>query len=502
MKRLIPIGLGTVLVTGTAISQIPPPSAAPARPPSFAQATANEVCSGCHGANLDGGRGPALTDAKLLTQRTDAQLHDSIANGIPGTEMPGFKDTYSDDQIWQLVAYIRSRAATKAKPAFVPDPSGRIAEAGGQKVRIDVIARGLDTPWALAFLPDGRLLVTERAGRLRIVDRSGRLLPDPVKGLPVPFTVQDGGYFDIAPHPDYAKNGWIYMSYAERLAGSPDPAPPGPGQRPTNAPSMTVLMRGKLNARGEWANSQILYRAPPSLYTSSGSHYGSRFLFDRKGHVFYSLGDRGEMANAQDLSNPLGKIHRINEDGSVPKDNPFVGRPGAVPTIWSYGHRNPQGLALDPATGLLWESEHGPNAGDEINIIEKGGNYGWGVVSRGIQPGITQRSAPGMIDPIAYYIPTLAPSGITFYTGNRYPAWKGNLFVSGLGGQQLRRLTIDGRAITKQEPVFEAFGRVRASAIGPDGLFYVLLQNPTGAGTGLLLSDNTPGMLVKLVPQP
>jgi glucose/arabinose dehydrogenase len=502
MTRLIPIGLGIALAAGVATSQTPPPAAVPARPPSFAQTTANEVCAGCHGPNLAGGRGPGLTDATLLARRTDAQLRDSIANGVPGTEMPGFKDAFTDDQIWQLVAHIRTSAAAKTRPVFVPDPAGRVVEAGGQKVRIDVVARGLDTPWGLAFLPDGRLLVTERAGRLRIIDRRGRLLPEPVKGLPVPLVIQDGGYFDIAPHPDYARNGWIYFSYAERLAGSPDPAPPAAGQRPVSPPSMTVLVRGKLNGRGEWVDNQILYRAPASLYTANGSHYGSRFLFDRKGHVFYSLGERGDMANAQNLSTPLGKIHRINDDGSVPKDNPFVGRLGAVPTIWSYGHRNPQGLAFDPATGLLWESEHGPNAGDEINIIERGGNYGWGVVSQGIQPGITRRSAPGMIDPIAYYIPRIAPSGITFYTGNRYPAWKGNLFVAGLGGQQFRRLAVNGRTITEQEPVFEAFGRVRASTIGPDGLLYVLLQNPTGAGTGIGLSDNTPGMVIKLVPAP
>ena len=198
------------------------------------------------------------------------------------------------------------------------------------------------------------------------------------------------------------------------------------------------------------------------------------------------------MTNAQDLSKPLGKIHRVNDDGSIPKDNPFVNTPNALPSIWTYGHRNPQGLAWDPA-GLLWESEHGPTGGDEINVIEKGKNYGWGVISMGLQNGITERSREGMEQPIVYYTPTIAPSGIAFYTGSKYPAWKNNLFVAALAGQQLRRLEISGRKVIHQEAVFEQFGRVRAVTTGPDGLLYVLLQNPTGSGTGLGLAASTPG---------
>lgn len=205
------------------------------------------------------------------------------------------------------------------------------------------------------------------------------------------------------------------------------------------------------------------------------------------------------MTNAQDLSKPLGKIHRVNDDGSIPKDNPFVNTPNALPSIWTYGHRNPQGLAWD-AAGLLWESEHGPTGGDEINIIEKGKNYGWGVISMGLQNGITERSREGMEQPIVYYTPTIAPSGIAFYTGSKYLAWKNNLFVAALAGQQLRRLEISGRKVIHQEVVFEQFGRVRAVTTGPDGLLYVLLQNPTGSGTGLGLAASTPGMVIRLVP--
>ena len=262
---------------------------------------------------------------------------------------------------------------------------------------------------------------------------------------------------------------------------------------------MTILIRGKIDNDNRWIDEQLIYRAPSELYTPSGSHYGTRFLFDRNGHVFYSLGERGDMTNAHDLSKPLGKIHRVNDDGSIPKDNPFVNTPNALPSIWSYGHRNPQGLTWDPS-GLLWESEHGPTGGDEINIIEKGKNYGWGVISMGVQNGISERSHEGMEQPIAYFTPTIAPSGIGFYTGSKYPGWKNNLFVAALAGPQLRRMEISGRKVTHQEVVFEQFGRVRAVTTGPDGLLYVLLQNPTGSGTGLGLAASTPGMVIRLVP--
>jgi glucose/arabinose dehydrogenase len=206
------------------------------------------------------------------------------------------------------------------------------------------------------------------------------------------------------------------------------------------------------------------------------------------------------MANAQDLSVPLGKIHRVNDDGSPAAGNPFIGTPGADPTVWSYGHRNPEGLAFDPVSGLLWESEHGPTGGDEINVIEKGHNYGWGVISMGLEPGITHQHQAGMDDPIAYYTPTIAPSGMTFYSGNRYPGWKNNLFVAALAGQELLRLEVSGRTIISQEPLFHEFGRVRDVITGPDGLLYVLIQNPTGAGTGLALSAPAAGMVIRLVP--
>jgi glucose/arabinose dehydrogenase len=508
--------------------QPPPPAGpAPAGPQAPAGARAGggrgnataalfaTTCAPCHGTDLAGGRAPSLFSERLLASNDDEALVAKITNGVPNTAMLPFKGTLDDQQIWQMVAYIRTQAAAlKDKPVFVPDPNNQIIKSERQTFKIEVVAPGLETPWGFVFLPDGRLLVTERPGRLRIIEK-GRLLPEPVQGTPKVWERQDSGMLDVAIHPQYAKNGWIYISYTEVVAGyvAPPPAPPAPppdpaaaaGARgrgrggPPSPPSMTVFVRGKIDANNRWVDEQVIYRAPPELYTPSGAHYGSRFIFDKAGHLFYTLGERGDMTNAQDLSKPLGKIHRVNDDGSIPKDNPFVNTPNALPSIWTYGHRNPQGLAWD-AAGLLWESEHGPTGGDEINIIEKGKNYGWGVISMGQQPGITERSHEGMEQPIVYYTPTIAPSGIGFYEGSKYPGWKNNLFVAALAGQQLRRLEISGRTVTHQEPVFEQFGRVRAVTTGPDGLLYVLLQNPTGAGTGLGLAASTPGMVIRLVP--
>ncbi len=429
--------------------------------------------------------------------------------------MVPFKGTLTEPQIWQLIAYIRTQGANlKGKPVFVPDPNNQIIKSEKQTFKIEVVAPGLETPWGFVFLPDGRLLVTERPGRLRIIEK-GKLLAEPVKGTPKVWERQDAGMLDVAIHPQYAQNGWIYLAYTEVVAGyvAPPPAPPadppaqaapgarGGGRGAASPPSMTVFVRGKINKNNEWVDEQLLYRAPPSCTRRAARTTGPDSRSTRKGISSTRLGERGAMTNAQDLSNPLGKIHRVNDDGTIPKDNPFVNTPNALPSIWSYGHRNPQGLSWDPVTGLLWESEHGPTGGDEINIIEKGKNYGWGVISMGQQNGITKRTEPGMEVPIVYYTPTIAPSGIAFYAGAKYPAWKNNLFVAALAGQQLRRLEITGRQVTHQEVVFEQFGRVRAVTTGPDGWFYVLLQNPTGAGTGLGLAASTPGMVIRLVPE-
>ena len=470
-----------------------------------------EHCASCHGTDLAGGRAPSLFNEQWLATMTDTRLTSSIRNGVANAGMPPFGSLLNDDQIWQLVQHIRLQSGVlKTRPAFVPDPSGVVLKTQKETVRLEVVVNGLDTPWGLAFLPDGRMLVTERTvngGTLRMVDKG---MSAPVTGTPRVHVQQDAGMFDVEVHPKYAENGWIYLSYAELLPGytpPPPAAPAGPaaggrgGRGGTAAPSMTTIVRGRINARNEWVDQQVIFRAPAELYTTDGTHFGSRFIFDREGHLFYSIGERGVMQNAQDLTKPTGKIHRVNDDGSVPKDNPFVSTANALPTIWSYGHRNPQGLSWDPRSGRLWESEHGPTAGDEINIVERGRNYGWGVVTRGRQPGITKVSEPGMVDPIVYYIPTFAPSGISFYSGDRYPGWKNtSLFVGGLAGQALRRLEIDGDTVTSQEVIFDQFGRVRDVVQAPDGYLYLALQYATGAGTNYGLIAPSPGLVVRIVP--
>src|SRR5688500_18856310 len=473
LSMTLAVSRSNIHADGQAPAAAPAGAPAPGAPPAQgggrgvnpAAALFAENCASCHGTDLAGGRAPSLFNEQWLATMTDTRLTASIRNGLPDTGMPAFASSLTDDQIWQLVQYIRLQSGVlRTRPAFVADPSGVVLKTQKESVRLEVVAGGLNTPWALAFLPDGRMLVTERTvngGTLRIVDKG--TVSAPVAGTPRVHVQQDAGMFDVEVHPRYAENGWIYLSYAELLPGYTAPPPPpaaadaaapgrGDGRGGATAPSMTTIVRGRVNGRNEWVDQQVIFRAPANLYSPDGTHFGSRFIFDREGHLFFSIGERGVIRHAQDLSNPIGKIHRVNDDGSVPNDNPFVSTPNAVPTIWSYGHRNPQGLSWDPRSGRLWESEHGPNAGDEINIIERGGNYGWGVVTRGRQPGITKVSEPGMVDPIVYYIPTFAPSGISFYSGDRYPGWKNtSLFVGGLGGQALRRLQIEGDRVTDRK---------------------------------------------------
>ena len=495
------------------------------------------TCSGCHGTPELTGRAPWLFDQKWLDGTDDEKIATTVRRGIPEKGMVGFTpEQLSDQQIFQLINYIRTATANlKPKPAYVADPAGKVITSEKQAFKIDVLTRDVNTPFGLAFLPDGRLLITERNGTLRVLDKNNQL-SGPITGTPKPHVQQDGGFLDVTVHPQYANNGWIYLSYSEvqpgyvapppppadpaaapaapatappAAAGNPGaPAPQGGGfgggrgrGGPPQPPSNTVIVRGKISKNNEWTDQQVVFRSPTELYVSSGVHFGSRFAWDREGHLFFTLGERGTMQNAQDLKNGLGKVHRVNDDGSVPKDNPFVNTPDADKTIWSYGHRNPEGLAWEPGTGRLWESEHGPSGGDEINIIEKGHNYGWGVASKGLQGGITKTSETGMDDPIVYYTPAIAPAGITFYTGSRYPGWKNtSLLVGGLVGQQLRRLEISDEKVVTQEVLFSEYGRVRDIVQGPDGYLYVALQTPTG-GQGVPLSAATPGMIVRLVPE-
>jgi glucose/arabinose dehydrogenase/mono/diheme cytochrome c family protein len=513
MKHLLFAAAAAVFAgTVAGLAQQPPGGAPPAaagrggRGPDPQQVVFTERCASCHGVDLSGGRAHSLFSKSFLEGSTDAQMRETILEGRPGADMPAFKAIFTPAEVDALVTWIRIQSGNLIeRPAYVADPNGRVLQTSKQRLRIEVFTTGLDTPWGMGFLPDGRLVVSERPGRIRIIARDGTL-GEPVRNTPTAWVRQDGGYFDVAVHPDYARTGWIYLSYSELVPGYDGPLPPAgvagppPGFGPL-PPSNTRIVRGKINGMNEWVEQQDVARLPDDTYSPSIIHYGQRFLFDGRGHLFWTLGDRGTPANAQNLGDPRGKIHRVNDNGTIPPDNPFVNTPGAFASIWSYGHRNPQGLAVDPRTGLLWETEHGPTGGDEVNIIEKGRNYGWGVTTKGIQNGLTQQSQPGMEDPIAWYTPSVGPSGISFYTATRYPGWRdSSLFIAMLTGQKLMRLEINGRRIVEQETVFEQFGRVRQIITGPDGLFYLLLQNPTGRGTDIPVFGAAPGMVIRLQP--
>ena len=332
--------------------------------------------------------------------------------------------------------------------------------------RIETLASGLEHPWSLAFLPDGRILVTERAGRLRVIEE-GRLRDEPVSGVPNSFVRSQGGLFDVLPAPDFADNGLIYLSQAHGTA----------------AANTTRLLRGRLDGM-TLADVEVLFEARPTR--STPVHFGGRMAFLADGTLVLGLGDAfDDREDAQRLDSHTGSIVRLHADGRVPADNPFVGRNDALPEIYSYGHRNVQGLFPDAEHDVLWSHEHGPRGGDELNIIEPGVNYGWPVVSHGIDYSgarITPHtSLPGMRDPVRHWTPAIAPSGMTLYQGDLFPEWRGSLFISSLVQRQVRRLTLDGIRIDDEEILFEEIGeRLRDIRAGPDGALYLLTDKPDG----------------------
>jgi glucose/arabinose dehydrogenase len=359
--------------------------------------------------------------------------------------------------------FIACRAGSPEGPAQrSPTPS-----ANTPGVRAETVANGLVHPWALEFLPDGRILVTERPGRLRIVAKDGTLSP-PVSGVPEVFAQAQGGLLDVALDPQYATNQLVYLSYAE----------PGP-----NGTAGTSVARGTLVGNA-LEGVTLIYQQVPKV--RGGGHFGSRLLFDREGHLFITQGERQQFPDsAQSLSAGMGKVMRIFPDGRVPGDNPFVARAGARPEIWSYGHRNIQGAALDPVTGQLWTMEHGARGGDELNHPEAGKNYGWPVITYGINyngmkigEGTVKE---GMEQPVYYWDPVIAPSGMTFYTADAIPGWKGSLLIGSMSPGCLVRLELqDGRVTKETRYLGDLFERIRDVQRGPDGFVYVVTDNENG----------------------
>lgn len=357
-------------------------------------------------------------------------------------------------------------AACGAREPAAPAAAAPSAATVHGSLEITPVAQGFEHPWGLAFLPDGRMLVTERPGRLRIVSSDGAVSA-PVAGVPAVYSKGQGGLLDVALDPDFATDPWVYLSFSE----------PGEGG------GGTAVARGRL-ADGKLTDVAVIFRQEPKL--DAGQHFGSRLVFDREKRLYVTSGDRGNWDNPQRLDKGQGKIFRINRDGSIPADNPFVGRDDAIPAIWSYGHRNAQGAALHPQTGALWQTEHGARGGDELNIPQAGRNYGWPVITLGInyngQPiGAGEKTAEGMEQPIHSWTPSIAPSGLAFYTAERFPAWKGSLFVGALAFQRVVRLTLDGDKVVGEEPLLVDFGeRIRDVRQGPDGYLYLLTDDAKG----------------------
>ena len=331
-----------------------------------------------------------------------------------------------------------------------------------QNKEYEVVVSDLTNPWGFTFLPDNSMLITEKEGKL-IHFKNDRKTE--INNLPEIYVRGQGGFMDIELHPNYKENGWIYFTYASAKGN-------GTGGN-------TSLMRAKLQ-NNQLVNKQVLYKASPN--TRRGQHFGSRIAFDKENHVYFSIGDRGNRdVNPQDITKDGGKIYRLNDDGSIPKDNPFTSKNGAKIAIYSYGHRNPQGMEINPFTNEIWSHEHGPQGGDEINIIKKGKNYGWPVVSYGINYNGTKftnkTSAPGMERPIHYWTPSIAPSGMAFINSDKYGNWKGNLLVGSLKFQYLNRCILKGNNVFKEIKMLEGLGRVRSVEQGLDGYIYVGIEN-------------------------
>jgi len=349
------------------------------------------------------------------------------------------------------------------KPSYLVD--------GG--FRVETVSEGLEHPWSLAFLPGGRMLITERPGRLRVIE-DGKLNPAPVAGLPEITASGQGGLLDIALHPNYEQNGWLYFSYVAFGAG-------GMGTR---------VARARLDGL-QLQDLEELFRM--NIGSMSGRHFGSRLIFDRAGYLYITVGERGDRVRAQRLNDHAGSVIRLHDDGRIPQDNPFINRQGALSGIFSYGHRNPQGMALHPHTGEVWIHEHGPQGGDELNRLRAGQNYGWPVITYGVNYGIGTRigegtDKPGMVQPEYYWVPSIAPSGMSFYSSDRFPQWRGSLFIGSLKFSLLTRLELNNGKVVKEERLLRGVvGRIRDVRTGPDGLIY-------------LLTDESDGRLIRLEP--
>lgn len=426
-------------------------------------------CAGCHGNQLQGNSASKLIKTDWQYGRGKGAIVRNIRFGIPGTEMVAWGTALNAEQINAVADYIVA-AQEVAPNAIRPIPERLTTKDYVLKVET-LISEGLNTPWGIEFVDSRRALITERTGSIRwMID--GKLDPQPVAGVPMTYSQQTtGGLMDIALDPDYAKNGWVYIGFSHTLDNPADKAARG----------MTKVVRGKIRDH-KWVNEQTLFEAPDSLKISGGNRWGCRFLFDKKGYLYFTIGDMARGIDSQNPGKPSGKVFRIYPDGSIPEDNPYRNKKGMLPAIYTIGNRNVQGLAQHPVTGEIWATEHGPMGGDELNILKKGANYGWPLVTFGVDYSgeivSDKTEMEGMEPPVLHWTPSIAVCPAEFVTGEPFARWKNNLIVGALAFEEIRRLVIQGTKVVSQEMILKGYGRVRDVKTGPDGALYVLLNSP------------------------
>ena len=436
-------------------------------------------CTGCHGPKLEGSSpATALIKENWKHGADRTSIMKSIRDGIGGTEMAAWKGVLSEKQIQAVADYIVKVQETDSKAS--PAASG-IRPAVAKPMVLDtrhytlkvenVIAEGLNAPWAIEFIDNTRALITGKTGELYwMVD--GVLDPKKISGLPKTYASDlVGGMMDLALDPEYSKNGWVYIAHSYSRDPNPDKTSPG----------MTRIVRGKIRDH-QWVDQQILFQVHDSLQVTGGTRWGSRLLFDKERFLYFTIGDMNRADDSQILWRPAGKVYRINKDGSIPADNPLYGKKPFLQAIYTWGNRNTQGLAQHPVTGVIYSTDHGPRGGDELNILKKGANYGWPVITYGVDYDgtiiTTETHKEGMEQPITYWTPSIAVCAAEFVNSTRFPLWENNLLVSALAYQEVRRLVIDGDKVAEQELLLKGYGRVRDVKIGPDGALYVLTNAP------------------------
>jgi len=423
-------------------------------------------CASCHGPEMQGGNAQSLIDGVWQFGDGKGYVSRNIKFGIPHLGMPSYENTLSEEEIDLLVDYLyeeESRAGV-----VKPDPPEQL-ESMEYTIKSEVWLDGLDIPWAIVFLNRDTALLTEKPGSLRVIVQ-GELLSKAVKGTPEVLNEGQGGLMDVNIDREYSQNAWVYLSYshvAEQREGEDRP------------PAMTRIVRGKIRDL-QWVDEQVIYEAPLESYRTTRHHYGNRIVFDNKGYLYFSIGDRGAKDQAQDPGKPNGKIHRIYPDGSVPSDNPF--RMQGLSSLFTLGNRNPQGISVHPETDEIWAAEHGPLGGDELNLIRAGTNYGWPVITYGSNyngtPVTEFTRKEGYAQPVIYWKPSIAVCGIEFYQGDAFPKWQNKLLVGALKYEEVSLLDIEADRVMHQETILKNFGRVRDIGLDPDGNVYVVVNRP------------------------